>query len=580
MQKAKHISGADALIESILAEGIETVFGYPGGSIIPIYDRLYDYRDRLNHVLVRHEQGAVHAAEGYARASGKVGVCLATSGPGATNFVTGIADAMMDSTPIVCITAQVDADKLGTNFFQEADMLGITTPITKWNYQITKASEIAVVVPQAFHIARSDRPGPVLISLTKNAQTEMCDYIYDKEYALSQMVQVVRPDESAKISKRIEKAIELLNNAEKPLIIAGQGVIISGAENILAKCANKACIPVACTLLGRSAMNFHDHYYIGMVGMHGNIPANKMTQEADVILAVGMRFSDRVTGRVSKYAPKAKIIHIDIDKTEFNKNVTVDVKIHGDAKEVLERIYPNLVFKDRENWRRYGYDQYAFEREKVIIPKLNSVSLNMAQVVNAINDHYIERVSERKNTEFGENVVLVTDVGQNQMFAARYLKLTRKSGWITSGGLGTMGFGLPAAIGAKCGKPDAQVVLICGDGGFQMTMEELGTILQAGIDIKIVLLNNSFLGMVRQWQDLFYDKRFSQTRLVNPDFELICKAYKIKYRCCSSPADIENAVEEMAASKGPFMLDAYVDAESNVFPMIPGGKSLDDIRIK
>lgn len=579
-QKPKHISGADALIETILAEGIDTVFGYPGGSIIPIYDRLYDYQDRLRHILVRHEQGAVHAAEGFARASGKVGVCMATSGPGATNFVTGIADAMIDSTPIVCITAQVDADKLGTNFFQEADMLGITTPITKWNYQITSASEIPVVVPQAFHIARSDRPGPVLISLTKNAQTEMCDYVYDKEYALSKMVQVVRPDESEKVASRIKEAIDLLNNAAKPLIIAGQGVIISGAEDILAKCANKACIPVACTLLGRSCMNFHDHYYIGMVGMHGNIPANNMTQQADVILAVGMRFSDRVTGKVAAYAPNAKIIHIDIDKTEFNKNVVVDVKIHGDARQMLERIYEGLEYRDREAWRKYGYERYDYEQQAVIEPKLKSPALNMAQVVNAINDHYIEAVSQHRQTSFGENVVVVTDVGQNQMFAAQYLKLTMKTGWVTSGGLGTMGFGLPAAIGAKCGRPDAQVVLICGDGGLQMTMEELGTILQAGIDIKIVLLNNSFLGMVRQWQDLFYDKRFSHTRLVNPDFELICKAYKVKYRCCNSPRDIADAVEEMAASRGPFLLDAFVDAESNVFPMVPGGKSLNDIRVK
>ncbi len=579
MAETQHISGADALIRTILNEGIDTVFGYPGGSIIPIYNRLYDYTDSLHHILVRHEQGAVHAAEGYARATGKVGVCMATSGPGATNFVTGIADAMMDSTPIVCITAQVEADKLGTEFFQEADMIGITTPITKWNYQVTSADEISTVVTQAFHIARSGRPGPVLVSIAKNAQVEMCDYIYDKEYAISQVVQVAPRKGGQARDEQIQKAVDMLNNAKKPLIIAGQGVIISGAEDILARIANKACIPVGCTLLGRSCMNFHDHYYIGMVGMHGNISANRMTNEADVILAVGMRFSDRVTGKVSTYAPHAKIIHIDIDKTEFNKNVHVDVRIHGDAKAMLEKIYEGLEFVDRESWRKYGYEGYDFEKESVIVPTLGSKSLNMAQVVDAINDHYIERVSQRKQKEFGENVILVTDVGQNQMFAARYLKLTMKTGWITSGGLGTMGFGLPAAIGAKAGRPDAEVVALCGDGGFQMNMQELGTILQNNISVKIVLLNNSWLGMVRQWQDLFFDKRYSQTHLINPDFEHISKAYGIRYRRVEKPEEIIDAIEEMAATKGPFILDAMVD-QTNVFPMIPGGRSIDDLMVK
>lgn len=579
MAEKQHITGADALILTILNEGIDTVFGYPGGSIIPIYNRLYDYTDRLNHILVRHEQGAVHAAEGYARATGKVGVCMATSGPGATNFVTGIADAMMDSTPIVCITAQVEATKLGTEFFQEADMIGITTPITKWNYQITRADEISTIVTQAFHIARSGRPGPVLVSITKNAQVEMCDYEYDKEYALSQVIQVAPRRGGKAREKQIQDAIDMLNNAKKPLIIAGQGVIISGAEDILAKCANKACIPVGCTLLGRSCMNFHDHYYIGMVGMHGNISANRMTNEADVILAVGMRFSDRVTGKVATYAPNAKIIHIDIDKTEFNKNVRVDLRIHGDAKEMLEKIYEGLEFVDRESWRRFGYEGYDFEKESVIAPTLSSKSLNMAQVVDAINDHYIERISQIKQEEFGNNVILVTDVGQNQMFAARYLKLTMKTGWITSGGLGTMGFGLPAAIGAKAGCPDSEVVVLCGDGGFQMNMQELGTILQNNISVKIVLLNNSWLGMVRQWQDLFFDKRYSQTHLINPDFELISKAYGIRYRRVRKPEEIIDAIEEMAASKGPFILDAMVD-QTNVFPMIPGGRSIDDLMVK
>lgn len=573
----KMMTGAEALINTIIEENVDTIFGYPGGSIIPFYDKLYDYTDRLRHVLVRHEQGAVHAAEGYARATGQVGVCVATSGPGATNFVTGIADAMMDSTPIVCITAQVDVGKLGTNFFQEADMVGITTPITKWNYQISRAEDIPIVVPQAFHIARSGRPGPVLISITKNAQVEKFRYRYDLKAALDRMVQVPRRDNLEKRDLNVQKAIELLNNAEKPLIIAGQGVLISGAEAVLAECANKGCIPVACTLLGRSAMNFHDHFYIGMVGMHGNISANAMTQQADVILAVGMRFSDRVTGNTGGYAQNAQIIHIDIDKTEFNKNVQVDLTIHGDARQMLEAICDGLVYKDRESWRRFGYEQYDKEKENVIGPMLASKKLNMAQVVDAINSHYIEKVSPKS---YGSNVVLVTDVGQNQMFAARYLKLTMKTGWITSGGLGTMGFALPAAIGAKCGRPDAQVVAIVGDGGLQMNIQELGTILQNNIDVKIVLLNNSFLGMVRQWQDLFYDKRFSHTMLVNPDFSKICEAYEIEYMQISKPEELEDAIDRMAASKGAFFLEAVVDPTANVYPMIPGGKTLNDLIIR
>ena len=571
------MTGAEALINTIIEENVDTIFGYPGGSIIPFYDKLYDYTDKLRHILVRHEQGAVHAAEGYARATGQVGVCVATSGPGATNFVTGIADAMMDSTPIVCITAQVDVGKLGTNFFQEADMVGITTPITKWNYQISRAEDIPIVVPQAFHIARSGRPGPVLISITKNAQVEKFRYRYDLKAALDRMVQVPRRDNLEKRDLNVQKAIELLNNAEKPLIIAGQGVLISGAEAVLAECANKGCIPVACTLLGRSAMNFHDHYYIGMVGMHGNISANAMTQQADVILAVGMRFSDRVTGNTGGYAQNAQIIHIDIDKTEFNKNVQVDLSIHGDARQMLEAICDGLVFKDRESWRRFGYEQYDKEKENVIGPMLASKKLNMAQVVDAINSHYIEKVSPKS---YGSNVVLVTDVGQNQMFAARYLKLTMKTGWITSGGLGTMGFALPAAIGAKCGRPDAQVVAIVGDGGLQMNIQELGTILQNNIDVKIVLLNNSFLGMVRQWQDLFFDKRFSHTMLVNPDFSKICEAYEIEYMKISKPEELEDAIDRMAASKGAFFLEAVVDPTANVYPMIPGGKTLNDLIIR
>lgn len=577
MEEKNMITGSDAVIRTIIEEGIDTIFGYPGGTIMPFYDRLYDYTDQIRHILVRHEQGAVHAAEGYARSTGKVGVCVATAGPGATNFVTGIADAMMDSTPIVCITAQVNVANLGTNFFQEANIIGITTPITKWNYEITSAKEIPTVMVQAFHIARSGRPGPVVISLTKNAQVELIDYKYDKEEAISKIMHVHRASEEEKVNNRIEKAIKLLNEAERPLIIAGQGVIISHAEDALEKVALKGCIPVGCTLLGRSAIDFHHHYYIGMVGMHGNLPANRMTQKADVILAVGMRFSDRVTGETAGYAPNATIIHIDIDKTEFSKNVVADVKIHGDAKQMLERICEGLQFKDREEWRRYGYDCYDEEIERVINPCLKAEKLNMAQVVNAINSHYIEKVSAYNH--YGENVILCTDVGQNQIFGARYLKLTKKTKWLTSGGLGTMGFGLPAAIGAKCGNPDSDVVVIVGDGGLQMNIQEFGTILQDKIDVKIVLLNNSYLGMVRQWQDMFFDRRFSFTYLENPDFGKICEAYGIKYRAVFKPEELSEAIEDMAASKGAYLLEAVCNEETNVFPMVPGGMTLDQIRI-
>lgn len=558
------MTGAEALLNTFLDEGNDTIFGYPGGAIMPVYDKLYDYTDRLNHILVRHEQAAIHAAEGYARTTGKVGVCMATAGPGATNFVTGIADAMMDSTPLVCITAQVNADKLGTNFFQEADMIGITIPITKWSYQIASASEIPVVMAQAFHIAKSGRPGPVLISLTKTAQVEEIEYCYDKEKAIVQLGDwsAAKP---AGYEEKVAEIAQMLNNAEKPLVIAGHGVILSGGCEKLKECADKANIPVAVTLLGLGAIDQGDRNYVGMVGMHGNVAPNVMTQNADVLLAVGMRFSDRVTGEVRGYAPKAKIVHVDIDLAEFDKNVKADVAFQSDARMFLESLCSKLEYKERESWFALHKQKSGQEFKNVMKPQLESSSLTMAQVVDAVN-----KAGDKKK-------VIVTDVGQNQMFAARYARLDGNMGWATSGGLGTMGYGLPAAIGAKAGNPDCEVVLFSGDGGLQMNIQEFGTILQSGLQVKMVLLNNSYLGMVRQWQELFYDKRYSFTHLANPDFQVLASAYGIKSVKITTPAELESAVKEMMEHNGPFLLEAAMIEQENVFPMIPAGKTLNDI---
>ena len=559
------MTGAEALLNTFLDEGTDTVFGYPGGAIMPVYDKLYDYTDRLNHVLVRHEQAAIHAAEGYARTTGKVGVCMATAGPGATNFVTGIADAMMDSTPLVCITAQVNADKLGTNFFQEADMIGITIPITKWSYQIATAAEIPSIMAQAFHIARSGRPGPVLISLTKTAQVGELDYSYNKEEAIALLGDdaAVKP---AGYEERVLEIAQMLNNAQKPLIIAGHGVILSGGCEKLKECADKANIPVAVTLLGLGAMDQGDSNYVGMVGMHGNVAPNVMTQNADVLLAVGMRFSDRVTGEVRGYAPKAKIVHVDIDLAEFDKNIKADVAFQSDARMFLESLCSKLEYKERESWFELYRQKREQELDNVMKPQLESSSLTMAQVVDAVNR---AAGSKRK--------VIVTDVGQNQMFAARYAKLDGNMGWATSGGLGTMGYGLPAAIGAKAGNPESDVVLFSGDGGLQMNIQEFGTILQSGLQVKMVLLNNSYLGMVRQWQELFYDRRYSFTHLANPDFQVLASAYGIKSVKVTKPAELEDAVRQMMEHEGPFLLEAAMNEQENVFPMIPAGKTLNDI---
>lgn len=562
------MKGSKILLESLLAEGVDTLFGYPGGTIMPLYDELYHYTHRLNHILVRHEQGAIHAAQGYARSTGKTGVCIATAGPGATNFVTGIADAMMDSTPLVCITAQVSSDKLGTHFFQEADMIGITLPISKWSYQITRAADIPQMVSKAFRIAASGRPGPVVISLTRNAQVEPvqgaettgnlplpagngCDC---KQAPLPSPEQIAR-------------AAAWINGSARPLVLAGQGVILSGAETQLREVVEKGNLPVATTLLGICSLPTHHPLYMGNTGMHGHVAPNVMTQEADLILAVGMRFSDRVTGEVKGYAPKARIIHIEIDPAEIDKIVKSHLALQGDAALILSLLQPDLQYAPRSEWLEYARKAKAYEYDTILSKELarSGKEILMGQVADGVS-----RLG-------GYDSIVVTDVGQNQMFSARYAAFRQKRSWITSGGLGTMGFGLPAAIGAKIGNPDKNVVAIVGDGGFQMNLQELGTIMQSNIKVKIVLLNNSFLGMVRQWQELFFEKRYSFTNLANPDFMQLAAAYGIRGERISHPEEMESAIGRMYEHDGPYLLEVVVKSEENVFPMVPAGATLDEI---
>ena len=559
------ISGAEAVIRCLLEEGADLVYGYPGGAIMPIYDELYKYQDKLHHVLTRHEQGAAHSAQGFARTSGKVGVAMATSGPGATNLVTGIADAQIDSTPMVCITGQVASHLLGSDAFQETDIIGISTPVTKWNYQITKASEIPEIMAKAFYIARTGRPGPVLIDITKDAQFDSLDFSYKKCIGIRSYTP------TAKLSnKSIEEALELINQAKKPFVVWGQGVILGNAENELKTFLEKSGIPAAWTILGLSALPTNHPMNRGMVGMHGNYAPNILTNECDLLIAIGMRFDDRVTGDLNTYAKQAKIIHLELDPAEVNKNVDVDVALISDCKISLQELNKKIRTKVYPNWIKRFDDLDKIEYDKVIKHDLHpkKEGLTMGESIEMINKY-------SKN-----DAIIVTDVGQHQMVACRYAKFSRTKSNVTSGGLGTMGFALPAAIGAKMGAPRREVVAVIGDGGYQMTIQELGTIFQQQIAVKIVVLNNDFLGMVRQWQQLFFDKRYASTEMVNPDFVTIAKGFRIKAKRVEKRDDLETAISEMINSKEPYFLEICVEKEDNVFPMIPSGASVSDIRLE
>ncbi len=560
------ISGSVAVLEALIAEGVTEIFGYPGGAIMPIYDALYDYESKLNHILVRHEQGGIHAAQGFARASGRTGVVFATSGPGATNLVTGLADAQIDSTPIVCITGQVFAHLLGTDAFQETDVINITTPVTKWNYQVTDASEIPSVLAKAFYIAGSGRPGPVLIDITKNAQLQLFDY---KGYTKCNHIRSYRPVPIVR-KEYVEEAAKLINEAKKPFVIFGQGIILGKAEKEFAAFIEKGNLPAAWTIMGMSAIPTNHPLGVGMLGMHGNYGPNVLTNECDVLIAVGMRFDDRVTGRLDKYAKQAKVIHLDIDPSEIDKNVKTTVPVWGDCKETLPMLTALLDKKENKEWLQKFADYAKEEETTCIIPDLHPATeeLSMGEVIKTLNELT------------AGNAIIVTDVGQHQMVACRYAKYNNSKSNITSGGLGTMGFALPAAIGAKFGAPESTVVAIIGDGGVQMTIQELGTIMQTGVDIKILILNNRFLGMVRQWQELFHEKRYSFTNIQSPDFVKVAAAYGIDGKKVSARNDLSSSLKEMLNHKGSFLLEVIVGKENNVFPMVPQGCSVSEIRLK
>ena len=562
--KKKKISGAEAVIHSLLNEGVDLVWGYPGGAIMPVYDEFYKFQDKLKHILARHEQGAIHAAQGYARSSGKVGVAIATSGPGATNLVTGIADAQIDSTPVVCITGQVPSHLLGSDAFQETDIIGISMPVTKWNYQITKASEIPEIFAKAFYIAKSGRPGPVLIYITKDAQFELFDYKYSKCKGIRSYNPLPKINSSS-----IDDSVKLINKAKKPFIVWGQGVILGNAEDEFKSFVEKSGIPAAWTILGVSALPTSHELNVGMVGMHGNYGPNLLTNECDLLVAIGMRFDDRVTGDPKTYANQAKIIHLDIDPAEINKNIKVEVPIIGDCKESLKLITEKIEKRSHEKWISKFDDLMKIEFDKVINSDLNpsKKGLTMGESIIAIN--------EQTNGE----AIIVTDVGQHQMVACRYANFIHSKSNITSGGLGTMGFALPAAMGAKMGAMNREVVAVIGDGGYQMTIQELGTIFQLQIPVKIVILNNDFLGMVRQWQQLFFDKRYASTEMINPDFVTIAKGYYLDSERVNDRKDLRPAVERMIKSKKPYVLEICVEKEDNVFPMIPSGASVSDVRL-
>ena len=563
--KSIRITGAEAIVHCLLAEGVDLIYGYPGGAIMPVYDEFYKFQDKLTHILTRHEQGATHAAQGFARVTGKVGVAIATSGPGATNLVTGLADAQIDSTPIVCLTGQVPRHLLGSDAFQETDIIGISTPVTKWNHQITTASEIPEVMAKAFYIAKSGRPGPVLIDITKNAQFDELDFTYEKCTGVRSYNPVPKPNQEA-----IKAAADLINNAKRPYIVFGQGVILGQAEEQLKTLVEKAGIPAAWTIMGESALPTSHPLNVGMVGMHGNYGPNVLTNECDVLLAIGMRFDDRVTGKLDTYAKQAKVVHFEIDPAEINKNVQADIAVLGDSRETLELLIPLVNENEHADWHEEFKKKYQVEFETVIRNDIHPTKdgLTMGEVIEQIN-------LASKN-----RAVIVTDVGQHQMIACRYAKFEDSKSNITSGGLGTMGFALPAAIGAKMGAMNREVVAIIGDGGYQMTIQELGVIFQHNIPVKIVVLNNDHLGMVRQWQELFFDSRYASTVMTNPDFVKIAEGYHIKARRVSERKDLKAMIEEMIASEEPYFLEVKVEKEDNVFPMIPSGASVSDIRLK
>ena len=556
------ITGSHAVIRSLIAEGVELMYGYPGGQIMPIYDALYDYTDKINHVLVRHEQGATHAAQGYARATGKVGVAMATSGPGATNLITGIADAMLDSTPLVCITGQVGAMLLGTDAFQETDVIGISMPVTKWNIQVLKAEDIAPAIAKAFFIARTGRPGPVLVDITKNAQFAECDFLYKKCEQIRSYIPFPKID-----TQKIDEAAAIINQAKKPYIVFGQGVILGSAEKEFQDFVEKSGIPAAWTILGNSAIPTSHPLNVGMLGMHGNYGSNIKCNECDVMIAIGMRFDDRVTGDVKRFAKQAKVIHLEIDPAEIDKNVKTAVAILGNVKETLPLLTEKIQKNDHSKWIQGFKECMDIEFEKVINKDIHpdKEGMTMGEV--------IRRITDKTNGD----AILVTDVGQHQMIANRYFKFNKTRSNITSGGLGTMGFGLPAAIGAKMGAPDREVVVVIGDGGFQMTIQELGTLFQTGAAVKIVILNNNFLGMVRQWQQLFFEKRYSSVALINPDFITIAKGYGIEGQKVFERANLDAAVNTMLSHKGPYLMEVKCEKEDNVFPMVPAGCSVTEI---
>lgn len=564
--KTVEVSGSVALLEALIIEGTDVIFGYPGGAIMPIYDALYDYKEKLNHILVRHEQGGIHAGQGFARTSGKVGVVFATSGPGATNLVTGLADAMIDSTPLVCITGQVFAHLLGTDAFQETDVINITTPVTKWNYQVTDANEIPEVISKAFYIARSGRPGPVLIDITKNAQIQKFDF---SGYTPCNHIRSYRPKPIIR-KEFVQKAADLINSAKKPFVLWGQGVILGEAEKEFKAFVEKSGIPSAWTILGAGAIPTDHPLNVGMLGMHGNYGPNVLTNECDVLIAIGMRFDDRVTGRLDKYAKQAKVVHLDIDPSEIDKNVQTTVPVWGDCKETLPALTELIQERTHSEWLAKFNDYTEKEVDAVINAELHPASgeLTMGEVIYQLN--------QLTNGD----AVIVTDVGQHQMVACRYAKLNQTRSNVTSGGLGTMGFALPAAIGAKFGAPDRTVVAVIGDGGFQMTLQELGTIMQSGIDVKIMILNNRFLGMVRQWQELFNEHRYSFVDITSPDFVALATAYGIKGKKVSDREELNGSLEEMINHKGTFLLEVMVTKENNVFPMVPQGCSVAEIRLK